>query len=62
MQPDPVRATRNESGLRLLASLMLIVIPISGGLVVLSAYLSPLVPRLALDSAQQVTFFLLLAL
>jgi hypothetical protein len=62
MQPDPVRATRNESVLRLLASLMLIVTPISGGLVVLSAYLSPLVPRLALDSAQQVTFFLLLAL
>lgn len=62
MQPDPARATKHESSLRLLASLMLMVIPVSGGLVVLSAYLSPLVPRLALDSAQQVTLSLLLAL
>lgn len=63
MQPDPARVTRNDSGLRLLAGLMLIVVPVSCGLVVLSsAYLSPLVPKLALANAQQVTFFLLLAL
>ncbi|WP_052890214.1 hypothetical protein [Thermogemmatispora carboxidivorans] len=62
MQPDPARATRNESGLRLLGILMLIVIPVNCAQVLLSAYLGPLVPKLALYNAQQVTFFLLLAL
>nr|BBH93028.1 hypothetical protein KTA_12270 [Thermogemmatispora argillosa] len=65
MQSDPARTTRErdeQRGLRLLASLMLLVIPVSSGLILLSAYLSPRVPRLALDSALQVTCFLVLAL
>ncbi|WP_376793585.1 hypothetical protein [Thermogemmatispora sp.] len=62
MQPDSARATRNASGLRLLANLMLTIIPVSCGLIALSAYLSPLIPRSALEDAQQVALFLLLAL
>ncbi|MBX5449804.1 hypothetical protein [Thermogemmatispora sp.] len=65
MRPDPARATRGreeQRGLRLLASLMLIIIPVSVGLVVLSVCLTPLVSRHILESAEQTTTLLLLAL